>query len=210
MQVYWNDDGDDESPTGAGLWWLGTIVSDQRDGRQGVCASTVEGATGLEDAAAVPSSCASRSVSQPTQHCVPPLLALQACRRAGRSFWSGRAVGQIRGGLAWCVGAAWRALAWLGRGTRPPPAGWRGKRRWRRRYPWVDMTPLPIPCPVLPGVVGVDGDVEERQADNSLHCPWELFTPGTTSQARLSRRGCECREADGHRPPGRPRAAHAA
>ncbi|PSC70372.1 WD40 YVTN repeat-like-containing domain,Bromodomain isoform [Micractinium conductrix] len=90
-QVYWNDDGDDESPTGAGLWWLGTIVSDQRDGRHADVLADPFGAGGLWD----------------------------------------------RFGVAWL------------------------------------------------GVVGVDGDVEERQADNSLHCPWELFTPGTTSQAAL-------------------------
>lgn len=44
----------------------------------------------------------------------------------------------------------------------------------------------PCACPfacLLAAAVAPDGSLVEEQAENSMHCPWELYTPGTTHQA---------------------------
>jgi hypothetical protein len=41
-----------------------------------------------------------------------------------------------------------------------------------------------LPTCLPAAAVAPDGSLVEEQAENSMHCPWELYTPGTTHQAR--------------------------
>lgn len=161
---YWND----EEATGSGKWWLGTIIEDARGGRwdaahlgspQGVVQDTEMPAPALRQRAEAPP--AGGPAGMPM--CWRIRMAPASC--GSGSMWSGTVGGRSDVAAWWCHGfccACCMLACCILRHALPS-------------CPRKALRPA--------GVAGPGGElVEERQADNQRHSPWELFTPGSIDQ----------------------------